>query len=713
LLSESEIKIKVEKLLLKMSLEEKIGQLVYIDTRNKNYDEEYKAGKIGVAACVMDPEEINRIQRLTVEESRLGIPVLVGNDVIHGYRTIFPIPLAEACSWDITLMEKTAAVAADESAANGTMLIYAPMLDIARDARWGRIAEGAGEDTFLGSVIARARVKGFQRYHEETGTATIACAKHFIAYGAAEGGRDYNSVDMSEKTLREVYLPPFKVAVDTGVETVMTSFNDFNGLPVTANKFLIQDILRNELGFDGVVVSDYDAIHELVIHGVAEDSGEACRKAFEAGTDMDMNAGIYTEYLSELVKKGKTSEKMIDDSVRRVLVLKYKIGLFDHPYINIEKARTAVLKKENIDLALDAARKSIVLLKNNNKLLPLGKDIESIALIGPLADNRQEPLGCWACDGKPDEVVTVLQGLYSRIQENTSIMYVKGCNIEDRLSENIDEAVEAAKCCQVAVVVVGESAEMSGEFHCRSSLELPGMQEELIKAVCATGTPVVVVLMNGRPLSIPWVEANVQAILEAWHPGIQGGNAIADILLGYTNPSAKLVVTFPRDVGQIPIYYNHKNTGKPPFEGSLEKKAPVSNYLDLHHTPLYPFGYGLSYSNFKYENLNIRDRKVKLGERVMLSADVANYGDTDGDEIVQLYVQDINASMTRPVKELKGFKKISLKSGEKKTVEFELPIKQLGFYNNKMKYLTEPGIFHVWIGWDSAQGLEGSFEVIS
>ncbi|MFB0519785.1 MAG: beta-glucosidase BglX [Acidobacteriota bacterium] len=699
---------KVEELLSMMTLEEKVGQLTQYSGFSSSRAELVRQGKIGSFLNIIGAEDTNKIQKIAVEESRLGIPLIFGLDVIHGYRTIFPIPLAQACSWDPEMVKKAESIAAKEARASGIHWTFAPMVDIARDPRWGRIAEGAGEDPYLGSVMAAARVEGFQGTDLSASNTILSCLKHFVAYGGAEGGRDYNTVDMSEKTLREIYLPPFKAGVEHGALSVMSAFNSLNGIPASANHFTLQKILRQEWGFEGYVVSDWASIEELIIHGYAADQSDAAQKAFQAGVDMDMQGNIYQENLAQLVKDGTISEKEIDDAVRRILKIKFLLGLFDNPYADPEQEATTIMREEHIAFARDMARKSIVLLKNENNLLPLDRNIKSIAVIGPLADNKRDLLGTWSCRGRAEDVVTVLEGIKNKASSQTTITYTKGCDVAGDNTEGFDEAVKIAKKADVAIVVLGESAAMSGEAASRASLDLPGTQTDLLKALYETGAPIVVVLMNGRPLSINWAVEHIPVIIEAWHPGVQGGNAIADVLYSDYNPSGKLAVTFPRSVGQIPIYYNHENTGRP---ASPDKKY-TSKYLDISDTPLFPFGYGLSYTTFEYSNLRISVDRITPEGTITVRADIKNSGDYEGDEVVQLYIRDEVASAIRPVKELKGFTKIHLKPGQKRTVEFSLGHEQLGFYNQQMEYVVEPGVFKVWVGWNSAEGLQGSFEVI-
>ena len=698
---------RVEDLLSRMTVEEKIGQLCQYSGFTGEYEKMIIEGRIGSLLNVFGAEETNRIQKIAVEETRLGIPLMFGLDVLHGYKTIFPIPLGLASTWDPDAVKKAASISAAEAAAEGIHWTFAPMVDIARDPRWGRIAEGAGEDPHLGSVMAKALVEGFQGRDFSGLNNIVACPKHYVAYGGAEGGRDYNTVDVSERTLREVYLPPFKAAVKAGAGTIMSAFNDLNGIPASANPFTLRTILRGEWGFEGFVVSDWNAIGELINHGVAGDVFEAAEKALKAGVDMDMQGDVYRRALLQLVKDGRVSEDMINEAVGRILKIKFRLGLFEHPYVDVERAKRVVKCREHVEAALETARKSIVLLKNDGAVLPLSRSIESIAVVGPLADDKEAPLGPWSCLGDPRDVVTVLEGIKSRVSSETRILYAKGCDVDGASTEGFKEAVEAAKKCKVAIVVVGESRDMSGEAACRAFLNLPGVQEELVKAVYETGVPTVEVLMNGRPLSIPWSAEHIPAIVEAWFPGIQAGYAIADVLFGNYNPGGKLPVTFPRTVGQVPIYYNHKNTGRPPSSDRW-----TSKYLDIPYTPLFPFGHGLSYTKFEYSELDISPREVTSKDAVKIKLKVKNVGHREGDEVVQLYISDPVASVTRPVKELKGFKRITLKPGEERTAEFTLTLEMLSFLNHEMKRVVEPGLFKVMVGSSSEDiRLTGTFTV--
>ncbi|MCK4296038.1 MAG: beta-glucosidase BglX [Candidatus Marinimicrobia bacterium] len=706
-LTNSEIEEKVNLLLSEMTLEEKIGQMVQYSGTSPKYEQMIREEKVGSFLNIRGATEANRLQRIAVEETKLGIPLIFGNDVIHGYRTIFPIPLAEAASWDPDLVEKAASIAAKEAASGGTHWTFAPMVDIARDPRWGRIAEGSGEDPYLGSVMARAKVLGFQGDELADPFTILACPKHFVAYGGAEGGKDYNTVDISERTLREIYLPPFKAAVGAGAGSIMSAFNEISGIPASANELTLTDILRGEWGFNGFVVSDWNSIGELVSHGIAADPYEAGYKALKAGVDMDMMGNVYLISLSELVNEEEIHEESINDAVRRILRYKYRLGLFEHPYINPDCTKDVILNEKHLDTALKLARESIVLLKNEKKILPLKKDLNAIAVIGPLANDREAPLGSWACEGKSKDIIPVLEGIKNKVSSKTKVLYAKGCKVEGGNRKGIQKAIKIAKKAKVVIIVVGENADMSGEAASRAFLDLPGIQVELVKAVYETGIPVVVVLMNGRPLAIPWIVENVPAILESWFLGVQCGNAVADVLFGDYNPGGKLPVTFPRSVGQVPIYYNHKNTGRP-----LNKFSKyTSKYIDLPSSPQFPFGYGLSYTKFNYSNLRINSGKISLSDSLVVEVEVKNHGDRTGDEVVQLYIHDLVASVTRPVKELKGFRRITLAPNENIKVKFVLHPEQLGFYNCEMEYITEPGKFEVMVGGNSVDLVKTTFEI--
>lgn len=711
---------RVDSVLALMNIDEKVGQLVQYSSQfdtgtqtrkpRQGHDELIKEGKIGSLLNIFGAKSTREVQKLAVEESRLKIPLIFGLDVIHGFKTTFPVPIAEACSWNPELVEKSSRWQAIESAAAGIHWTFAPMVDIARDPRWGRIVEGSGEDTYLGSVMSAARVKGFQGSNLSADNTIAACVKHYAAYGAAEGGRDYNTVDISERTLREVYLPPFKAAVDAGTATIMASFNEIAGIPTSANHKMLTEILRDEWKFKGFVVSDWNTIGELVVHGVAKELKDASAIAIKSGLDMDMQAGGYFKELPQLVKNGTVPESVLDESVRRVLRIKFELGLFDDPYkyCSEEKENKIVLGKEINDVAREVARESIVLLKNENNLLPLKKSLKKIAVIGPLANSSDDPLGPWAQQGKPENVVTVVQGLKNKLAPNTEIIFAEGCKITGDDKSGFKEAINVAGESDAVILCLGESRNMSGEANSRATLDLPGVQEELAKEIFKTGKPVVVVLMNGRPLTINWIAENVHSILETWYLGVQSGNAIADVLFGDYNPSGKLTVTFPRHVGMVPYYYNHKNTGRP----HNPNDHYTSYYLDVENSPLFPFGYGLSYTTFEYSNLVLSANQISKNEPLKVFVDVKNSGKYDGEEVVQLYIRDLIGSVTRPVKELKDFSKIFLKSGETKKVEFTITPEKLKFYDVNMNYTSEPGDFKVFVGTNSSEVLESSFSLV-
>jgi beta-glucosidase len=709
----------IDSLLARMTLEEKIGQLqqypgTWADslpeaTVPPDYPNLIRTGSVGSLLNVFGSRITRELQRVAVEESRMKIPLIYGFDVVHGFRTTFPIPLAEASSWDPATVEKAAHIGAVEASAAGLHWTFAPMVDIARDPRWGRIAEGSGEDAYLGSVLAAARVRGFQGPSFQSDGAILACPKHFAGYGAAEGGRDYNTVDMSERTLRDVYLPPFKAALDAGAATFMCSFNEIGGVPSTANRKLLHDILRVEWGFDGFIVSDWNSVGELRPHGFAATDADAARFAITAGTDMDMCSGFYRDNLAMLVRSGAVLQAVIDTAARRVLRAKYMLGLFEDPYryCSPERERTLLLNPAHIEAARDMARKSIVLLRNEQAVLPLRKGEGTVAVIGPLADDREAPLGPWKAAGEARNVVTVLEGVRKAFGTSARVLYAKGCAVNDGDTAGIAAAVAIARKADVVILAVGESADMSGESQCRSSIELPGIQEQLVRAVQGAGKPVVLILMNGRPLAIPWEAEHVPAILECWFLGLQSGHAIADVLFGDYNPSGKMPVSVPRSVGQIPIYYNHKNTGRPGVDD-----APYnSRYRDLPTTPLYPFGFGLSYTAYDYAGLKIDTDTLGMADTLKAAVTVKNTGSRAGEEVVQLYVRDEYGSVTRPVKELKAFRKVSLGAGQSMIVSFAVPVSELAFTGQDMKRRVEPGSFKLSIGQDSAHGIEGSFSV--
>ncbi|HEY3221352.1 MAG TPA: glycoside hydrolase family 3 N-terminal domain-containing protein [Gemmatimonadales bacterium] len=688
---------RIDSLLAAMTLEEKLGQLNLLSANGRASPEQMqlvRAGKLGGLFNVIGAENTTPVQRIAVTESRLKIPLLFGLDVIHGYRTIFPIPLGEASSFDPDAAEATARAAGQEAAAFGINWTYAPMVDIARDPRWGRIAEGSGEDPYLGSLMAAARVRGFQQN-------IFATAKHFAGYGAAEAGRDYNETEISERTMREVYLPPFKAAVDAGVASLMSAFNDIAGVPASGNAWLTDTVLRREWGFTGFVVSDWTSVAELLQHGVAGSPAEAGRRALTAGVDMDMQSSIYVDSLAALVHSNRIPMAVVDSAVMRILRAKQRLGLFRDPY----RARTAPANTELRALARRVAGESIVLLKNEGATLPLSKS-GPIAVIGPLADNKEEPLGPWHTQGRAEDVVSVLQGIRSKV--GTQVLYAQGAGIADTSRAGFAAAVAAARQAKVAVLVLGELGDMSGEAASRSSLGLPGVQQQLLEAVAATGTPVVLVLMNGRPLILEWASDHVPAIVETWFLGVEAGNATADVLFGDVNPSGRLPVTFPRVLGQIPLYYNHRNTGRPPDVNNRFS----SKYIDVPVTPRYPFGFGLSYTTFAYSNLRLSAARARATDTITATVTVTNSGSREGTEVVQLYVHDDVASVAPRVRELKAFRRVALRPAESRTVELRIAVRDLWFYGLDMKPVVEPGTFRVYLGPNSAEGLEATFECI-
>lgn len=700
------IERRVDSLLSLMTLEEKIGQMTLFTsdweltgpTLRATYKEDIRKGRVGAIFNAHTAAYTKELQRIAVEETRLGIPLLFGYDVIHGYKTIFPIPLGEAASWDLQAIEKSARIAAVEAAASGLHWTFAPMVDIARDPRWGRISEGAGEDTYLGSVIAKARVQGFQGKGFDNADAVLACAKHFAAYGAAQAGRDYHTVDMSEQVLREVYLPPFKAAVDAGVWTFMTSFNEWNGIPASAHEQLLKDILKWEWSFPGFVVTDYTSINEMVQHGYAADFKHAGELSVNAGVDMDMQGAVYYNHLEQLIREGKVKEARVNDAVRRILRMKFMLGLFENPYkfSDAEREKRFILSQEHLAAARDVARKSMVLLRNENQVLPLARNLKNIAVIGPLADSKVDMLGNWSAAGDAKDCVTLLEGVRAK-WPGAQVRYEKGCEVNTPDKAGFAGALAAAKKADVVILAVGEAGWMSGEAASRSDIGMPGVQADLARALLATGKPVVMVLMNGRPLTLGDLAEKVPTILETWFAGTQGGHAIADVLAGDHNPSGKLPVTFPRNVGQIPLHYNMKNTGRP----MNPSDKYTSKYIDVPNTPQWSFGFGLSYTTFEYSDLKTDKTSFDFHESVNISVRIKNTGNYDGEETVQLYVRDLIGSVTRPVRELKGFQKIFLKKGESKTVQFRLNADDLRFYNHELRFRAEPGDFDIWVGGDS------------
>ena len=717
---------RARRLVAQMTLEEKLGQLRQVDGGVHGLHDAVRQGRVGSVLNEVRVDAVNELQRLAVEESRLGIPLLVGRDVIHGFKTIFPIPLGQAASWDPEAVRCAAAVAAVEAASSGVNWTFAPMIDITRDPRWGRIAETLGEDPHLCSVLGAAMVRGFHGAGLDTPGSIATCAKHFAGYGAVEGGVDYSSANIPENELRNVYLRPFKAALDAGVSTFMASFSELNGVPASGNEFLMKQILRDEWGFEGFVVSDWGSIPELSVHGLTADDRDAAKAAAGAGVDMEMASDLYARYLPELLEAGEISEQQIDTMVCNVLRLKFELGLFERAFTD-PRGFPAPLNTEHLRLARDVAAKSCVLLKNDGQVLPLCKEkLRSIAVIGPLADDGYEQLGTWVFDGESRHSRTCLEAIHSLVGDEIQVRWVPAMkNSRCRFNDGFQEAVEAVEQSDVAVLFLGEESILSGEAHCRADINLPGDQEVLIDLLANTGKPIVLVVLAGRPLTLQNIVDKVSAILYAWHPGTMGGPAIADLLFGIESPSGKLPVTFPRMVGQVPIYYSKKNTGRPPAHDTIthideiDGKALQTSlgmsafYLDAGFTPLFRFGYGLSYTRFEYRDMEVSCGRVALGDTVQLSATVQNVGDRAAEEVVQLYVRDLVGTVTRPVKELKGFQRIRLEPGESKRVHFELHTDELAFYNQKMELVTEPGQFHAWIGSSSEPELWGEFEVVS
>jgi len=729
------IEEKIDSILKLMTLEEKVGQMNQYngfydvtgpspeegDSKTK-YDQ-LRNGSVGSMLNVRGVKEVRAVQKIVIEESRLGIPLIIGFDVIHGYRTISPIPLAEAASWDMEAIKKSASVAASEAAAAGINWTFAPMIDISRDARWGRVMEGAGEDPFLGSRIAEARVRGFQGEDLSSVTTIAACAKHFAAYGFSESGKEYNTVDIGTSTLYNIVFPPFKAAADAGVKTFMNSFNELNGIPATGNIFLQREILKKQWNFNGFIVSDWASIAEMIPWGFSQDLREAAKSAIIAGSDMDMESKAYVNHLSDLVNDKEVEALLLDDAVRRILRVKFELGLFDDPYKYCDEERESVTigSKQNNEAVLDMARKSIVLLKNENQILPLKRSGQKIALIGALANDKNSPLGSWRIASEDNSAISVFEGM-QKYSGNT-LSYKKGAdlvtgetafihelNINSTDKSEFKEAVELAEKSDVVVMVLGEHGFQSGEGRSRTNIDLPGVQQELLEEVFKVNKNVVLVLNNGRPLSITWADEHIPAIVEAWHLGTQTGNAVAQVLYGDYNPSGKLPVSFPRNIGQIPIYYNYKNTGRP-LSYTDKKMVFWSHYSDVENTPLYPFGHGLSYTSFKYDMLKLDKKEYSINDKVNISVNIKNTGQVMGKEVVQLYIQDLFASITRPVKELKSFKMIELKPGESKTVHFILDKSSFGFFNNDGKYVIESGKFKVYIGGSSYTSLETDLEL--
>ena len=713
----------INDLMSKMTLEEKAGQMNQYngfwdatgpmpegDYQKKRYNE-LMNGQVGSMLNVIGVDEIYALQKIAVEETRLGIPLIFGHDVIHGYKTIFPIPLAESSSWDLELMEKSARVAATEASSDGLNWTFAPMVDISRDARWGRVMEGAGEDPYLGSLVAKARVKGFQGTNLSEINSIVACAKHFAGYGFSEAGRDYNTTDFNHYTLHNTIMPPFKAAVDAGVRTFMNSFNTLDEIPATGHTHIQRDILKGDWDFDGFIVSDWGSIDQMIPHGFARDGEHAAELAVVAGSDMDMESSLYVSKLVGLVKSGKVDIDLIDDAVKRILRVKYELGLFDDPYkyCNNERSIQELGSDQNMQVALEAAKKSIVLLKNNNQLLPLEKEGEKIALIGPLVDDKNSPLGNWRSQAVYNSATSVLEGM-NKYNGNRTVfekgveLYYGKTNFHNRVKLNYNDRSDfgkaklAAATSDVVVMVMGEEGHQSGEGRSRTNIGLPGLQLELLKEIYKINQNIVLVVMSGRPLDLSWADKNIPSIIQAWHLGSKSGDAIAQVLYGDYNPSGKLTMSFPRNVGQVPIYYNFKNTGRP--STSIEQ-VTNSGYADVVNSPLYPFGHGLSYTNFKYSNLTIDSTELDYNSKINISVKIENTGFFTGKEVAQLYIRDIVGSIARPMKELKGFEMIELAPGESKVVNFEIDSSLLEFYTYENKWEAEVGKFHAFIGTNS------------
>lgn len=719
--ADAEVEAKVEALLSKMTLAEKLGQLNQISPWDYNdLAGRVAAGQVGSILNFNDPGQVDKIQRVAVEESRLGIPLIVSRDVIHGYKTIFPIPLGQAATFDPAIVEKGARVAAVESSADGIRWTFAPMIDISRDARWGRIAESCGEDPYLTSVMGVAMIKGFQGDSLNDPTSMAACAKHFVGYGAAEGGRDYNSTFIPERQLRNVYLPPFKSAVDAGCATFMTSFNDNDGVPATANRHVLTDILRDEWKFDGMVVTDWSSATEMIAHGFVKDAKEAAEKSINAGVDMDMVSESFIWNLEKSLAEGKVSMETIDNAVRNILRLKYRMGLFDNPYVGTPQS--VKYAPEHLEAARKAVEESVILLENDN-VLPLSDKVRKVLVVGPLADAPYEQMGTWVFDGDRKYTETPLKAIREMYGDKVKVEFIPALAYSrDKDTKGIAQAVKAAKSADVVIAFVGEESILSGEAHSLADVKLQGAQTELIKELSATGKPLVTVIMAGRPLMITEEAKASDAVLYVFHPGTMGGPAIADILFGKVNPSGKLPVTFPRMLGQQPLYYAQNKTGRPanptemlideiPVEAGQTSVGCRSFYLDAGTGPLYPFGYGKSYTDFKFDNLKLSSDKIKTDGTLDITVDVTNTGKYDGTEVAQLYVQDVVGSITRPVKELKRFARVPLKAGETKTVSFSLPASDLAFFGYDMTYNVEPGDFKLWVGPNSAEGLASGFTV--
>jgi beta-glucosidase len=716
--------VRASGLLAQMTASEKLGQISQVNCDYHDLHNAIRAGGIGSVINEVNVDTVNELQRIAVQETRLGIPLLIGRDVIHGFRTIFPIPLGQAASWNPDLVRQGARIAALEAATAGVNWTFAPMIDITRDPRWGRIAESLGEDPYLCSELGAAMIEGFQGEHLEAPGAIAACAKHFAGYGAVEGGLDYNNANIPENELRNVYLRPFKAAVDAGVMTFMAAFNDLNGVPASGNEFLMKQVLRTEWNFDGLVVSDWDSIHQLSVHGFTRDDKDAAFEAANAGVDMEMASRTYSNHIPALIEEGRIDQQTVDNMVYNILLVKLRLGLFEDPYTHPSRL-PQLLNEEHLQAARESARQSCVLLKNNHCTLPLSPDqLSSLAVIGPLADDPYEQLGTWVFDGDSRDSQTCLQAIQAQVGDSMAIHWSPGLESSRHRDHNgFDDAIQAARDSDAVVMIMGEESILSGEAHCRAEINLPGAQEHLIEAIAETGKPIILVIMAGRPLTLSNIIDKVDAVLYAWHPGTMGGPAIADLLFGLESPSGKLPVTFPRVVGQVPIYYARKNTGRPATHDNITHIDDIDGqaaqtslgmsafYLDAGFTPQFPFGYGLSYTHFEYSDIVVSAEHARLGENIEVSATVCNAGECEAEEVVQLYIRDTVGNVTRPVRELKGFTRVRLAAGEHRRVSFTLRSEDLAFHNRKMELVTEAGWFHAWIGGDSDAPLWVPFEL--
>ncbi len=721
----NEIERKINRLIEQMTLEEKVGQLMQKNGDHAQLEELISQGKVGSVLNEPDPERIYKLQKIAVEESKHGIPLLIGRDVIHGFRTITPIPLGQAASWNVDLVELGAKNAAVEAASQGINWSFAPMIDVTRDPRWGRIAESFGEDHLLNGVFGAAVVRGFQGEDLSNPTTIASCPKHYSGYGWAEGGRDYNTVSIPENELHDIILPPFKMTIDAGAASIMTAFNEVNGIPASGDKALLNDLLRKEWGYEGVVLSDWESVIQMVVHGYTPNEKEAAYKAMQASLDMEMASTAYEDYLPQLVREGRISEKQIDDAVRRILKMKFNLGLFNDPYAHKNNEFPELLNKKHLEDAKQLAIESHVLLKNDD-VLPLDDNIRSIALIGPLADAPHDQLGTWVFDGRKEDAITPLQSLRERAEKNgIDLLYHPALEIS-RSTEIMNRTgiMRDVRRADVVLLFLGEESILSGESHCLANIDLPGAQEELVRLIASADTPIATIIMAGRPVTFEKVEPYMDAVLYAWHPGTMAGPAISELVFGDQSPSGKLPVTFPRHVGTIPMYYNHKNTGKPASDETWERyddipvEAPqlsignTSHYLDYGFEPMYPFGYGLTYTTFEYDNLQLSKTELEADEILQVSVTLKNTGEHRAKEVVQLYTRQLFGSRTRPVRELRAFEKVELDPGQETEVVIDLHLQNIGFHNPDMEYVVEPGDYHLWIGTDSQSGLKGEFKIL-